>query len=76
MTQIERQAEKELAYRESDGVAFSLRRNPETGRVSVLVEDNELGESFVVPAAPDQALQAFHHRYAYTPSLVVHATGG
>jgi hypothetical protein len=41
-----------------------------------LVEDSELGDSFVVPAAPDQALQVFHHPNASTPSLVVHATGG
>jgi hypothetical protein len=30
MTQIERKREKELAYRESDGVAVSLRWNRET----------------------------------------------
>jgi hypothetical protein len=73
MTQIERQEEKELAYRESDGIAVSLRWNRETGDIRVLVVDRELG-SFVVPAAPDSALQVFHHPYAYTPNLVVHAT--
>jgi hypothetical protein len=75
MTQIERQEEKELAYRESDGVAVSLRWNRETGDIRVLVVDSELG-SFVVPAAPDQALQVFHHPYAHTPNLPAHATGG
>jgi hypothetical protein len=75
MTRIERQ-EKELAYRENDGLAVSLRWNPETDEVSVLVEDTELGESFVVPAMPDRALQVFHHPYAYTPILLAHATGG
>ena len=69
MTQIERQEEKELAYRESAGISVSLRWNRETGNVSVLVEDSSLGEGFVVPAAPEQALQVFHHPYAYaTPS--------
>jgi hypothetical protein len=65
MTPIEMQEEKELACRESDGIAVSLRWNPDTGDVSVLVEDSELGESFVVRAEPEQALQVFHHPYAY-----------
>jgi hypothetical protein len=64
MIQDERQ-EEELAYRENAGIAVSLRWNPDTGDVSVLVEDSELGESFVLPAAPEQALQVFHHPYAY-----------
>jgi len=56
----------ELACRESGGVAVSLRWNPETGNVFVLVEDSGLGESFVVQAEPEQALQVFHHPYAHT----------
>jgi hypothetical protein len=71
MTPIERQEDKELAYRESDGIAVSLRWNRQTGDVSVLVEDSELGE-FLVPAAPEQALQVFHHPYAYAPNLPAH----
>jgi hypothetical protein len=65
MIQIKRQEEKELAYREGGGIAVSLRWNRETGDVSVLVEDSDLDESFVVPAEPEQALQVFHHPYAY-----------
>jgi hypothetical protein len=34
MTRIERQ-EKELAYRESDGIAVSLHWNPERGDVTI-----------------------------------------
>ena len=64
MTQTKRQEERELAYRESDGIAVSLRWNRETGDVSVLVRDSKLGESFVVPAEPERALQVFHHPYA------------
>jgi hypothetical protein len=64
MTPIERQ-EEELAYREGAGIAVSLRWNRQTGDVRIVVEDGELGESFVLPAAPDQALQVFHHPYAY-----------
>ena len=53
-TQVGRQGE-ELAYRENGGIAVSLRWNRETGDVSVFVEESELGESFVVPAEPEQA---------------------
>jgi hypothetical protein len=72
MTQIARQIEKELAYRDSGGIAVSLRWNRETGHVSVLVEDSDLGESFVVRAEPEQALQVFHHPYAYARDVPVH----
>jgi hypothetical protein len=65
MTPNETHEERELASREGDGIAVSLRWNPETGDVSVLVEDSQLGESFVVRAEPEQALQVFHHPYAY-----------
>ena len=68
MTRIETQEDKELASRESDGIAVSLRWDPETGNVSVLVEDSKLGERFVVRAEPEQALQVFHHPYAYARS--------
>jgi hypothetical protein len=36
-----------------------------TGDVSVLIENSELGKSFVVTTAPERALQVFHHPYAY-----------
>jgi hypothetical protein len=49
----------ELAYRERDGISVTLRWNRATGDISILVEDSELGESFVVPAQPEQALQVF-----------------
>jgi hypothetical protein len=72
MTPIETQEEKELACRESDGIVVSLRWDSETGDVSVLVEDSRLGESFVVRAEPEQALQVFHHPFAYARNLPVH----
>ena len=71
MTRIETQ-EKELAYRESDGIAVSLRWNRETGDVSVVVEDSRLGETFVLPAASEQALQVFRHLYAYASNVPTH----
>jgi hypothetical protein len=74
MTRIETQ-EKELACRESDGITVSLRWSPEAGDVFVLVEDSELGERFVVRAEPEQALQVFHHPYAYAPNPPAHKAG-
>jgi hypothetical protein len=71
MTRIERQ-EKGLAHRESDGIAVSLHWNPKTGDISVLVEDSDLDESFVVRAEPEQALQVFHHPYAYARKVAAH----
>jgi hypothetical protein len=68
MTRTARHAD-ELAYRERDGISVTLRWNRETGDISILVEDSELGESFVVPAQPEQALQVFHRRHAYAPNL-------
>jgi hypothetical protein len=67
MTPIETQHEKELACRESDGIAVSLRWNPETGDISVTVEDSQLGKTLVLRAEPQQALQVYHHPYAYAP---------
>jgi hypothetical protein len=40
-----------------------------------LVEDSELGERFVVRAEPEQALQVFHHPYAYAPNPPAHKAG-
>jgi hypothetical protein len=71
VTQIARRIEKELAFRDSGGIAVSLRWNRETGDVSVLVEDSELRESFVVRAEPEQALEVFHHPYAYARNVSV-----
>jgi hypothetical protein len=72
MTQMERHDERELTYRESAGISVSLRWNWETGEISVMVDDSSLGEGFVVPAAPEQALQVFHHPYAYAPHRPAH----
>jgi hypothetical protein len=69
MTQIESQDERELANRESAGIAVSLRWNRETGDVSVVVEVSRPGGSFVVPAVPERPLQVFHHPYAYAGNV-------
>jgi hypothetical protein len=69
VTQIDPQEQEELAYRESDGIAVSLRWNRKTGDLNILVEESGLGHIFVVPAELEQALQVFRHPYAHAPRL-------
>ncbi len=56
---------EELDYRENDGIAVSLLWHRTSNRLSVLVEDSQLGESFTLPACPDNARDVFTHPYAY-----------
>ena len=58
-------AMEELDYRESDGMAVSLLWHRRSNRLSVLVQDDKLGESFTLPARPDNARDVFTHPYAY-----------
>jgi hypothetical protein len=60
----------ELAYRESNGITISLQWSPRSNRLSVVVEDSQRGESFTLPARPDNALEVFHHPYAYAQPLL------
>jgi hypothetical protein len=57
--------QKELAYRENDGVAVALLWHTTTQALTVSVVDfrNEDGFDLEVPAA--DALDAFNHPYAY-----------
>jgi hypothetical protein len=59
------QAMEELDRRESNGIAVSLLWHRRSNRLSVVVEDSRLSESFTVPARPDNALDVFTHPYAY-----------
>jgi hypothetical protein len=56
---------EELDHRESNGIAVSLLWHRQSNRLSVVVEDDKLGESFTLPARPDNARDVFHHPYAY-----------
>jgi hypothetical protein len=56
---------RELASRDSDGVHVLLLWHPAENAVTVSVEDARFGESFHVSVAPDRALDAFYHPYAY-----------
>lgn len=56
---------RELDRRSRDGVDVSLLWSSRTGRVFVAVEDGGSGEGFHFVVDPADALEAFHHPYAY-----------
>ena len=56
---------RELAARESDGIHVVLLWHPPENALTVSVEDARLGDRFQVAVAPDRALHAFYHPFAY-----------
>jgi hypothetical protein len=56
---------RELAARESDGVHVQLLWHPDENAVTVSVEDARIGDRFQLAVAPDRALDAFYHPFAY-----------
>ena len=56
---------KELAFRESNGVAVTLYWHSRTNRVSVTVYDARSDELFELDADPVEALDLFHHPFAH-----------
>jgi hypothetical protein len=55
----------ELAYRAGDGVEVSLLWSRAESRLTVVVSDSRTGDWFELPAHPENALDVFHHPYAY-----------
>jgi hypothetical protein len=68
MTAIPIESRKELAYRTSNGIEVTLFWEKPTSRVAVRVSDMQLGESFEFEVEGANALDAFHHPYAYAAS--------
>ena len=56
---------RELAVRDSDGVRVVLFWHPRDNVLSVSVEDARAGDRFQLLVAPDRALDAFYHPFAY-----------
>jgi hypothetical protein len=56
---------RELAAREGDGVRVLLLWHPREDAVTVSVEDARAGHDFQLAVAPDCALDAFYHPFAY-----------
>jgi hypothetical protein len=59
---------RELAQRISDGHEVVLLWHESTNELAVTVSDARSGAYFELAAAPDQALDIFHHPYAYAAS--------
>jgi len=56
---------EELDQRESNGITVSLLWNRLTNTLSVHVYDSTNQEEFELRCAADEALDAFHHPFAY-----------
>jgi hypothetical protein len=64
MTPATRQT-RELAARDSDGIHVRLLWHPGENALSVSVDDVRVGDRFQMAVAPDRALHAFYHPFAY-----------
>jgi hypothetical protein len=56
---------RELAARDSDGISVRLLWHPRENAVTVSVEDARVGDCFQLAVAPERALDAFQHPFAY-----------
>jgi hypothetical protein len=56
---------RELAARERDGIHVLLLWHPRENNLTVSVEDARVGKRFELAVAPDRALDAFYHPFAY-----------
>jgi len=55
----------ELHHRSADGIEVSLLWSCVTNALTVAVEDRRSGESFVLAAPAEKALDVFEHPFAY-----------
>jgi hypothetical protein len=60
---------RELDRRRNDGIEVTLSWKPSTNSVLVSVIDEREGDSFQVEVGPEDALDAFHHPYAYAAAV-------
>jgi hypothetical protein len=67
---------KELDFRSNDGLEVALLWQPETNQLSVSVYDSKTGDDFDIEVDPAEAIDAFHHPYAYAASRGVHFVAG
>jgi hypothetical protein len=56
---------RELAARQCDGISVRLFWHPRENALTVEVEDARIGDGFQVAVAPERALDAFYHPFAY-----------
>jgi hypothetical protein len=56
---------RELAARDDDGISVRLLWHPLKSVLTVSVEDTRIGDRFQLAVAPERALDAFYHPFAY-----------
>lgn len=56
---------RELAARESNGIHVGLLWHPGDDELTLSVEDVRIGDRFQLAVAPERALDAFNHPFAY-----------
>ena len=56
---------RELAFRESDGLAVALLWHPHDDAVTISVVDDCTGDRFEIAVDRGRALDAFYHPFAY-----------
>jgi len=62
---------EELDYRESDGIEVSLLWSRATNDLTILVVDTKADELLELRIQPHEAMDAFHHPFAYAESRTV-----
>jgi hypothetical protein len=67
---------QELAHRANDGVEVALYWNRDTDALTVVVDDARSGDLFEVEVAAKQAMDAFHHPYAYAARAGIEYVAG
>ena len=67
---------RELAQRLSGGVEVILLWHPEIHLVELSLHDIATGAGFQIEVAPCDAIDAFHHPYAYAARRDLHCTEG
>ena len=76
-SRLDRNQTHELAQRANDGVEIRLLWNRADGRLTISVDDSRTGESFDLAAeSGKEALDAFHHPFAYAAARGVAYGGG
>jgi hypothetical protein len=70
-TSTSRATARELAHRAADGVEVTLLWSRSTKRVFLVVRDTRTDEEFELIVPNANALDAFHHPFAYASSLGV-----
>jgi hypothetical protein len=69
---ISEEPRRELAHRVADGIEVQLLWRASDDLIAVVVHELATGVVFELPVAPDNALNAFHHPFAYAALQRIH----